>query len=137
MSDSPTFQIPKEIIDPIIKAHVNEAVIKALDGPQRLVSNAILSVIQTQVDRDGKPTTWNGTPWIDYVIADCIREAARDAIKEFLATQRERIKADMAAQLSRKNSPLIKQLCEGLVGSITSESTLKYRLNIAFDKDRD
>jgi hypothetical protein len=130
----PTFQIPKEIIDPIIKAHVNDAVLQALDGPNKAVSGAILAVIQTPVDNDGKPTSWNGRPWIDWVIGDCIRKATRAAIEAQLAEHGDKLKQALMREMTRKNSPLVKSLIEGMVGAMTNPDVLKYRINVTYDK---
>jgi hypothetical protein len=130
MSD-PTFQIPKEIINPIIQAHVNEAVIKALDGPQQIVTRAIANVLMTKVDSNGKHSTYgDARPWIDWVIGDCIQKAARGAVEEFLTENKDKIKAELVAQLSKKNSPLVKQMVEGMVNGMCSESNLRWNLNV-------
>lgn len=127
----PTFQIPKDIINPIIQASVNEAVIRALDGPQQLVTKAIAGVLQMTVDSEGKPCSYGSSrPWIDWVIGDCIKKAARAAIEEFMVTEKDRIKAELVLQLSKKNSPLVKQLVEQMAGAISSESNLKWHLNV-------
>lgn len=132
---NPTFEIPKDIINPIIQAHVNEAVIRALDGPQQLVTRAIAGVLQTNVDSEGKPSSYGSSrPWIDWVIGDCIKRAARAAIEEFVATQKDRIKDELVAQLSTKNSPLVKQLVEQMAGAIASENNLKWHLNVTCEQ---
>lgn len=126
----PTFQIPKDIINPIIQASVNEAVIRAMDGPNQLVTKAIAGILQMSVDGDGKPTGYNGRPWIDWVIGDCVKKAARLAIEEFMTTQKDRIKLELTAQLAKKNSPLVRQLVEQMAGVIGSEQNLKWNLNV-------
>lgn len=136
MSD-PTFQIPKEIINPIIQAHVNDAVIKALDGPGQIVTRAIAGVLQTKVDSNGKPSSYNSDrdrTWIDWVIGDCIQKAARDAIEQTLSKHTDRIREEITAQLAKKNSPLVKQLIEGMVGAFTSDHTIKYRINVSHER---
>jgi len=37
MSSNPTLQIPRDVIEPIIQAHVTEAVLNALGGQNELV----------------------------------------------------------------------------------------------------
>jgi len=128
----PTFQIPKEIINPIIQASVNEAVLKALDGPHNIVTKAILDVLQTKVGEDGKPSNYNsGRPWIDWVIGDCIKIAARKAVEAALADKQEHMKAELIKQLSAKRSPLVKQLAEAMVKGVSADA-IKYRLNVTF-----
>lgn len=135
----PTFQIPKEIIEPIIKAHVNEAVMRALDGPGAVVAKAISTVLTMKVRDDGSPDGYNSTnspTFIDWCVRDCIKKAARAAIEEELAKHTDRLKASMVAEMQRKNSPLIKQLADGLIGAITHPETFKWRLHIQLDEKR-
>lgn len=134
----PTFQIPKEIINPIIQAHVTEAVMKALDG-QQLVTRAIAHVLTTKVDSNGQLSRYNSEndrPWIDWVIGECIRKAAVAAIESELAgaESQERIRAEIAAQLGKKNSPLVRQLIEGMLGAFTSKEVIKYRINVTTER---
>ena len=130
----PTFQIPKDIIDPIIKAHVNEAVLRALDGPNHIVSTAILNVMNVNVDSDGKPSSYNGVPWIDWVIGDCVKKSVRAVIEEQLKTHADQLKAALTRELSTRNSKLVKQLVEGMAVAMTHPDTLKYRLNVTYDE---
>lgn len=135
MSD-PTFNIPKEIIQPIIDAHVNQAVIAALDGRDQVVTRAIMGVLQTKVDSEGKPSSYGSSkPWIDWVIGKSIQESATRAVQEVLVTHKDRIKDELVRQLSQKKSPIFKQLIEGMLGALTREDTVKYRINVSFDNN--
>lgn len=132
----PNFTIPKEIIDPIIQAHVDKAVLEALDGPQNLVSKAILMVLNQKVDSTGKPSSYSSDrdrPWIDWVIGECIRSAAQQAIVSHIETHQEEMKKILVKELGAKNSKLAKQLAEGMVGAISSPEFLKYKINVTFD----
>ena len=133
----PTFKIPKDIINPIIQAHVNEALLRALDGPDKIVTAAILQCLNISVDDQGKPTTYRGVPWIEWVIGESVRNAAKAAIVEQLAKHGDKLKATLARQMSMKNSPMVKQLVEGMVGAMTTPDTLKWRINVSYDKPRE
>jgi hypothetical protein len=133
---NPTFEIPKDIINPIIQASVNEAVLRALDGPQNLVTGAILGMLNTKVDESGRPCNYSGSkPWIDWVIGDCVKQAARAAIEQHLESHKDELRAQLAAQLQKKNSPLVKQLVEGMVNAVTSERVLKYGISVSYGND--
>lgn len=132
----PNFTIPKEIIEPIIQAHVNKAVIEALNGPHDIVSKSILNIINMPVDASGKASTYSSDrnrPWIDWVIGDCIRIAARAAIESHIANHQEQMKKILIKELGSKNSRLAKQLAEGMVGAVSDPEFLKYRINVTFD----
>lgn len=133
---NPTLQIPKDIIEPIIQAEITKAIIEAMGPKQAVMQNAIAQVLNLQVDSDGKPSNYNGRPWIDWIVGNEIRAAAKAAIVEHLAEHASTIKKQLAAELAKKNSPLVKQLVEGMVGAMTHPEALKWRLDVSFDEKR-
>lgn len=134
---NPTFEIPKDVIEPIIQAQVAAAVSSALAGRDEIIKAAVGAVLNAKVDRDGAPDRYNShnsLTWLQWVMNDCIRRAARAAIEQFLAGEQDRIKAVLTKELQAKNSPLAKQLVNGMLGAMANESTLKYRINVAVDE---
>lgn len=134
MSNSPTLQIPKDVIEPIIQANITAAIAQALSGGQsaQLISNTITQILRMTVDSEGKPSSYSGSkPWIDWAIGSAVRSAALAAINEQVELLKDRMKAHIAAELTKKNSPLHKQLAEGLVNGVFSTESLKWRLTIA------
>jgi hypothetical protein len=131
---NPTLQIPKDIIEPIIQAEITRSIVEAMGPKQAVMQHAIASILNMSVDSDGKPSSYNGRPWIDWIIGKEIREAATAAIVEHLAAHGEAIKKQLAAEMAKKNSPLVKQLVEGMVGAMTHPDALKWRLNVTFDE---
>lgn len=132
---NPTLQIPKDVIEPIIQAEITRAIVDAMGPKQDVMQRAIASVLNMKVDSDGKPTTYgNSAPWIDWVIGKEIRSAAQAAIQSHLAEHGETIKKQLAAELQKKNSPLVRQLIEGMVGAMTHPEALRWRLNVTFDE---
>lgn len=130
MADNPTFQIPKDVIEPIIQAHVTEAVVRALSGHERILSDAIHWMMNIQVGHDGKPTSYNGKPWITWAISECVRNAAMKAIQSHLEEHGEVIKKQLAAELKNSKSPLVRQLIEAMVGNMTRPENVKYCLTV-------
>lgn len=133
---NPTLQIPKDIIEPIIQAEITKAIVEAMGPKQAVMQSAIASILNMSVDGDGKPSSYNGRPWIDWIIGKEIRKAATDAIVEHLAAHGETIKKQLAAELAKKNSPLVKQLIDGMVGAMTHPEALRWRLNVTFDEKK-
>lgn len=130
MAENPTFQIPKDVIEPIIQAHITEAVIRALGGQDDLVKRAVSFAMNVQVDRDGKPTSYNGQSWIVWAMGESLRKAAKFAIEEHLAKNGEIIKQQLAKELRSSKSVLAKQLIESMVGNMTREDNIRYRLTV-------
>jgi hypothetical protein len=136
----PTFNIPRDVIEPIIQAQISTAVLAALQPTGRVLEQAVAAVLQMKIDADGKPDRYNDSrsrSWIDWVVADAIQKSARQAIEEFLKNEQPAIRAGIAKQLAARNSPLARQLIDGMLKGITSESTLKYHIQVTAEKLRD
>lgn len=131
---APTFQIPQDVIQPIILANITAAIAQALGGSANVLEKAISTILSTQVDGEGKPSSYSHhshRSWLDWAVGDAIRKAARAAIEEQIATLQVALKEQMVAQLTKKNSPLIKQIAEGLAAGAFSPEAIKWRLTIS------
>lgn len=131
---NPTIQIPKDIIEPIIQANISAAIIDALGNRSNVMAEVIGAILNVKVDEKGQASNYgNNKSWIDWAVGNALRNAAQTAINEAIATQQEVIKQHLISQLSRKNSPLIKQLVEGMMTGVFNASQSQYRLTVTHD----
>jgi len=134
---APTLQIPRDVIEPIIQANITTAIAQALGGSANVMEKAISTILATKVDSEGKPSNYSHPShktWLDWAIGDAIRKAARAAIESNIETLQGALKEQMVAQLTKKNSPLIKQIAEGLAAGAFSPEAIKWRLTIVPEK---
>lgn len=130
--ESSTIQIPNDIIQPIVEAKVAAAVTEALGGYDRLIEVAVGQVLNQKVGTDGQPSNYsNAVPWFKFVMQQCVQKSARTAIEEYFNSHGELIKKAITAELSKKNSPLVKQLVATLIGSVVNADSLRYRMNVS------
>lgn len=131
MAESPTFQIPKDVIEPIIQAHISSAVAAALGGKDKLVSDAIFAALNMKVDERGNACTYSSSiPFVQWLMKDAIQKAAKEAVQTALAGQHEALKESIAKELRNSKSVLAKQLIESLAGTLSKGNMLDYRLSI-------
>ena len=138
MADTPTLQIPKDVIEPIIQAHIAAAVASALNGRERLMTDAIHRVLQSRVDANGQPERYNSSSsptFVEWLMQDAIKKAAREALTEQVAKLQPAIKKAIADQLTNSKSPLVKQLVEGMSGAIVKMASDQWRLKIDYGRD--
>lgn len=131
-----TLQVPNDVIDPIIRAEVSKSIIEAMGGRAELLTQAIASILSTQVDAEGKPSSYShdrNKSWLDWAVGTAVRSAAKEAIQEAMAQQKDAIKKEMVRQIKMTNSPLVRQFVEGMVNAATAPDVLKYRINISYD----
>ena len=131
-----TLQVPTDLIDPIIRAEVSKAIIEAMGGRAALLTAAISGILATQVDSEGNPSSYSSDrtrTWLDWAVGTAVRTAAKEAIQEAMAQQKDAIKKEMVRQIQLKNSPLVRMFVEGMVAAATAPDVLKYRISIAYD----
>jgi hypothetical protein len=136
MASDATLNVPKDVLEPIIQAQVAAAVLDALGPRKQVLEKAIAEMLTMKVDSNGQRSHYNSsndTPWIMWALQDCIQKAAKEAITEYLAGHKDEMKAQIVSALSKRNSPLAKQLADRMVDAITQENFLNYRMNISID----
>lgn len=137
MADQPTFSIPKEIIEPIITAQVAAAITTALADKNYLTEQLINRVLMQKVDANGNVSQYsyqNEYPWFEYMARKLIQDQVRECFKEEIAKQAPRIKELARAELTKKNSPLIKMMVDGMAKSVTAlAEKADYRLTVAVE----
>jgi len=131
--NQPTLSIPKDIIEPIVQANITAAIAGAMGPSGEVMRAAIASILSTKVDSDGKPSSYSHSShktWIDWAIGNAIKDAARLAIEEQTESLKESIKQYIASELKKKNSPIVKQIADGMLGAVFDPSNLRYRLTV-------
>lgn len=136
---SSTIQIPNDVIQPIVEAKVAAAITEALGGYDRLIESAVAQVLNQKVGADGRPTTYSDArPWFKWVMQDCVQKAARAAIETYFKDHEELVKKAITVELTKKNSPLVKQLVGALISTVVNADALRYRMNVAVNiEDRE
>jgi hypothetical protein len=137
MSDTgnPTFQIPNDIIKPILEAHVQAALAKAFGDGSRLLEVAVSRVLNQQVDGEGKVShyTRSDSPtWLEWLMAAKMREAISEALVKGMEVYKERIKAQVVKEIGNSKSGLAKQLITAMVENLTDRDNLRYRLQVTY-----
>lgn len=135
MNETASVNIPKDMIEPVIKAHIQAAIVSALGDGRALIEAAVQRILTEKVDENGKPSSYsNARPLADFLLRQCIQTAAKEVILEELPKHKEAIRASIKANLARRNSPLIKQFVNGMVGALTNADRLKYRIQVDFNE---
>lgn len=132
--NGPTLNIPQDVINPIIQANISAAILAAMGDGSKVVANAITTILSTKVDpNSGNVHSYqsqNTVPWIDWAMGNAVRESAKAAIIEYLADHQEEVKKHLAAELSKKNSPLAKSLVEAMAKGMADQNALRYAVSV-------
>lgn len=137
MNETPTFQIPKDVIEPIIKAHVCTAITTALGGQAKLIEDVVARILAQKVDSEGKPSTYahsSDVEFIQWACRNAVRVAVTSTLQEEMGKYKETLRKHIAAALQKKDSPFIKQLAEGMVSGVSNPDAFKWRLKVEVEK---
>lgn len=134
MADDPTFKIPRDVIQPIIEAKVAAALIEALGNQQWLVTSCITKVLDEKVNDNGtKAESYysdRSPTFLQWALRSCIQVQVKKVLQEQIEAHKEEIARALKAELEKKNSPLVRQLIQGMTTAFTNSTTLKYRIDV-------
>lgn len=122
--------ISKEIVTPIVKAKIEEAIIAAMGGSDNLIAKAVDQILNQKVNAEGRVDSYqssNKHTWLEVNVTNIIKDSVKESMKEMLEVRKEDIKKEMMKQLSSKKG------LEGFVTGLllgTHEASKSYRQTI-------
>lgn len=135
MADNPTFQIPRDVIEPIIQTQVALAISTALGDGNKLMESAVKQVLEEKVDDRGQRSNYSSAiPWIQWAMHNAVRNAVQHTLQTELLNYEEKIKKQLVTMLQKKNSKIVNELVEGMARAMVDPGVFKYRMKIEFDK---
>ena len=134
MSENATLQLPRDLIEGAINSHVQAAIAAALGDKAKILETAVAQVLTAKVDSEGKPGRGYGHDFefIQWAVRDCIHKAVRQCLQAEIAKHQDTIRKNIAEQLAKKNSPLLKQLVETMTTGLVSVASDKWRLSVTY-----
>ena len=128
MAEQASVNIPKDLLEPIIRQHIAAGVVAAIGDPAELIRQVVEKSLKVKVDSDGKVNDYshyNQHDFIDSIASKAIREATKAAVIEYVKEQQPAIQAAVKAHLSKRTSAVAKALVDGLIASTEQRWDLK------------
>lgn len=136
--ETSTLQLPKELIEGAVKSHIAAAVASALGDKTEIIETAVNAVLSHQVDSKGNFTNRDydkcGT-MIDHIMNSLLKKMIMEVLQEELEKHRKAIKENLANQLRKKNSPILKQFANAMTDGLIQAATNDYRMTIKITPD--
>ena len=127
MGDIANITLSKDLIEPIVRAQLQASIVSALGRSDLLVAQVVQTVMNQKVDSEGKPSSYShGEPLITWMANKAIKEAALEAIKEWFADNKDEMKKQLRASIT-KNA---KGMAEAFVLSLCKSAESKYSATI-------
>lgn len=135
MAENATVNIPKDVIDPIVRQQLSAAIAAAMGDPVKIINAIVTRALDIKVDKSGKVSNYsydNTQPFLEALSHKLIRDEAEKLIREYVQDHRELIKKQIVALLSkRRNGTFAEAL---LVGA--EKSLENFSLTIHLDRKR-
>jgi hypothetical protein len=134
--------IPKEVTQPIVAAKIQEAVLAALGGADKIVESLIHKICNTQVSpTDGKVSSYsseNKISWIDFHVTKIIQDGVEAELKKQLDAGALPIKEALIKVMQSKagSSKIADAVLQGLTDNFNGKSLVP-TIKIEFTKPRD
>jgi len=130
MSDL-NLSISQDVIKPIVEAKIKQELVKALGKSEELIEKVAEAAICSKVNWKGEVSEYsseNRYNFLDVCIKRAIEEEIRNAIKDFIQKDREKIRKVFRKILETKkgSEPLVKAFLDGFLSmsSVTITSTI-------------
>ena len=131
MADQLEFKISEGLIKPIIQAKIHEAMIAAMGGHEKLITDILDAYMNQVVDTEGKPTNYNGKIRLYQLSNKMVEEALKTALLEYLKTKQSLLEKEFTRFFESKKgtSQLIAAMQDGFCKALTDK--WHFTVNIA------
>jgi hypothetical protein len=132
--------IPQEVTQPIVAAKIQEAVLAALGGSEKIIAGVIHQICNTKVNSDGQTPRYDSDAkhtWLDFHVTQIIQQEVKKELQEQIKVNAEGIKNELIKQLQTKKGA--SKVAEALLASLngTFESGWRSRIDINFSPAKD
>ena len=127
------FKVDEKIVEPIIKAHIEAAILSAVGDPSVLIQRAVAQVMAQKVNSSGVRSNSdyeNKHDFIEVMCGTVIRAAAKSALEKIVANSAPQIEAEIARQLSAAPKKTAAAIMNGFMGLAGQPNN--YRLKAEF-----
>ena len=125
-------EVGKGLVEPIIRAKINAAIVEAIGDPQAFLRQAVHVALKQKVQSDGTPCKYSsdrGFDLVEVLAKKAIREAVTDAMKEWVEEQRAALTEVVKKEIAKRPSALAKALVQGMAQTFSNT----YRMHVSVE----
>ena len=131
MAEQASVNIPKDLLEPIIREHIHAGIVAALGDPAALISQVVEQTLSRKVNHAGDVSQYshdNKYSLIEAVARNAIHAACKRAVESFIEERRPDIEKAVKAAISKRTGAFSKALVDGLVEA--SRQSWSFQCNI-------
>ena len=125
--------ISKELVEPVIREKISAAIVSQLGDAEEVMRKAIEIALNEKVNVKGVKSNRsydNQYPFMEVLASNAIRDAAREAVKDWVEEKRPMIEKAVRTRLNRSQAKIAKVLVDSFAEKATSEYALKLDMKI-------
>lgn len=103
-SNMVSLKVDETMVSKILEKQIQAAIVAQLGNQDQIITKAVQVALSQKVNSDGKIdsySSYNTHDFLEVLASKSIREAATEALKEWLADNRERVKKAMLDELKK------------------------------------
>lgn len=132
--------IPQNVTQPIVAAKIQEAVLAAMGGADKIVSTVVHEICNRKVNpKDGKVSGYssdNTIPWMDYQVTGLLQSAINEELKKQTVDLTSPVRDALIKELQTKQGA--SKVAKLLLGSlVSSEVEISFEIKKKDKKSND
>ena len=115
--------VPSEIIERAVRDKINAAIASQLGDPEVLIQKLVGNALSQKCNAAGnvsKSNYDNKFEFLDTVMGNFVRDAAKEALKEYCAENLDLIKESVKKNIARSPAKFAKVFTDGLMNNMNS-----------------
>jgi hypothetical protein len=123
-----TLKVNDGLVRPVIEKQIQAAIVSQMANAAGILESAVAAVLRTKVNKEGKVDSYAGCntiEWLEFMASDSIKKAARLAMDEWLAANRQKIVDSVRAEMNRpgRKQSIAKAFCDAVERAVTANYT--------------
>ena len=140
MGNMMSLNISDDVIKAAIQEEVHAGIVKALGDPSVIVRDAIKTMTNRYVNKEGKfcdKGSWNARPYFDWLAEDIVKNTVKEEIEKYVNENREEFAEEIRKQL--KSADFRKNIVASFLQAIVkcTEYEWKMPIDISFEKSKE
>lgn len=122
---------PDQTIEAMVKSMIEAQVVQALNSAPEAIEKLVKAALSRPVDSLGKFDGYGSKmPYLDWLVGEEIRNAARAAVHKVIAESTDQIEAQVRKGLTQDT------VVDAIVKSFTNTANEEWRINVSFEADK-
>lgn len=130
-------KLNEDMIKPVLEKQIQAAVLANIGEPEALIEKVVSLALKQKVNENGKVDSYssrNNFDFLELITAKAIRNAAEDALHEWLEENTQLVKAMVIREMNKpeRQNSLVKTFADAVETSL--KCSWNFHCNIKFEK---